>query len=138
MCSALSESAVFDERVRCDQWLWAARFYKTRRLACEAVLGGKVKLNGRRIKPAHIIRVGDQLDVVIADHHWQLNVTALSKRRASAPIAQTLYQETAWSLAQRQTRQIERQHWAKTKPLTTPNKKDRRALNQWHGQWDVT
>lgn len=116
------------EKLRLDKWLWAARFYKTRSLATEAVEGGKIKLNGLRTKPSHAVKVGDKLDIVIGDYAWQLTVMALSDKRGSAPIAQTLYQEDADSHARRQALIIERKQLGQAKPLRAPDKKDRREI----------
>jgi ribosome-associated heat shock protein Hsp15 len=116
------------EKLRLDKWLWAARFYKTRSLATDAVDGGKVKLNGQRTKPSHSVKVGDKLDIVIGDYAWQLTVIALSNKRGSAPIAQTLYQEDSDSHAKRQAQVAERKQLGQAKPLRAPDKKDRREI----------
>ncbi|NBS48917.1 MAG: RNA-binding S4 domain-containing protein, partial [Betaproteobacteria bacterium] len=93
-------SAAGAGRVRIDKWLWAARFFKTRSLAAEAVEGGKAQWQGNRVKPAHAVKVGDRLQVRIGAMHWEIDVLALSERRGSASIAQTLYRETPESLAE--------------------------------------
>ena len=80
--------------MRIDKWLWAARFFKTRSLAQQAVEGGKIKLNGERVKPAKDVRTGDTLDMLIATQDWTITVRALSDKRGPAPVAQTLYEET--------------------------------------------
>ena len=80
--------------MRIDKWLWAARFFKTRSLAADAVEGGKAQWQGNRVKPAHAVKVGDRLQVRIGTMHWEIDVLALSERRGSASIAQTLYRET--------------------------------------------
>ena len=72
-----------DDRHRLDKWLWCARFYKSRALATEAVIGGKVKLNGERVKPAHAVKVGDRLDVTRAEVITTLIVRALPARRGA-------------------------------------------------------
>lgn len=117
-----------ESKLRLDKWLWAARFYKTCSLATEAVEGGKVKLNGQRTKPSHAVKIGDRLDIVIGDYAWHLTVMALSDKRGSAPIAQTLYQEDADSHARRQALIIERKQLGQAKPLRAPDKKDRREI----------
>ncbi|HEX9179763.1 MAG TPA: RNA-binding S4 domain-containing protein, partial [Burkholderiales bacterium] len=73
--------------VRIDKWLWAARFYKTRSLAQQAVEGGRVKLNGERVKPAREVKPGDALAISIGEGEWQLTVTGLAERRGSAELA---------------------------------------------------
>ena len=117
-----------ETKLRLDKWLWAARFYKTRSLATEAVEGGKVKLNRQRTKPAHTLKVGDRLDIVIGDYAWQLTVMALSDKRGPAPIAQTLYQEDADSHAKRQALIAERKQLGQAHSVRAPDKKDRREI----------
>ena len=85
------------EGVRLDQWLWAARFFKTRSLAAEAIDGGKVSLNGDRAKRAKTVRVGDEVRVRQHATAWIVRVTGLGVRRGSATVAATLYEETAAS-----------------------------------------
>jgi ribosome-associated heat shock protein Hsp15 len=80
--------------VRIDKWLWAARFYKTRSLATDAVLAGHVHVNGARVKPAKDVRVGDDVEVRIGTFTWSVAVTGLSDKRGSATVARTLYAET--------------------------------------------
>jgi ribosome-associated heat shock protein Hsp15 len=122
------ENSTKSEKLRLDKWLWAARFYKTRALATDAVDGGKVKLNGQRTKPAHALKVGDKIDIVIGEYHWQLTVMALSDKRGAAPIAQTLYQEDADSHAARQAQISERKQLGQAYPIKAPDKKDRREI----------
>ena len=83
-----------DELVRIDKWLWAARFFKTRSLAAEAIERGKVKVNGDRCKPARHVRGGDLLDIDNGSTEWQVRVLALSDKRGSATLARQLYAET--------------------------------------------
>jgi ribosome-associated heat shock protein Hsp15 len=87
--------------VRIDRWLWAARFYKSRSLAADAVAGGRVHLNGERVKPAKEVRVEDRLEVTMGVERRQVIVTGLAERRGSATVAATLYRETADSLERR-------------------------------------
>src|SRR5437588_9240656 len=86
--SDMSES---DTRVRIDKWLWAARFYKTRSLAADAVDAGKAKLNGERVKPAKLLKPGDMLSIRNGQSSWEVTVLSLSERRGSAMVASTLY-----------------------------------------------
>jgi ribosome-associated heat shock protein Hsp15 len=89
-------------RVRIDKWLWAARFFKTRSLAAQAVDGGKVKLNGERAKPSKELKPGDELQILADELTWTINVVALSGRRGPAEAARRLYAENEASLARRQ------------------------------------
>ena len=81
--------------MRVDKWLWAARFFKTRALATDAVLGGHVQVNGVRVKPAKDVRVGDALQIRIGTLEWTVDVRGLADRRGPATVARTLYEETA-------------------------------------------
>ena len=89
------------DTVRLDKWLWAARFYKTRALALEAVNGGKVSLNGERAKPAKILKTGDELSIRQSPFERHITVRSLSAQRGPAVVAQTLYEETPESTATR-------------------------------------
>ena len=90
---------------RIDKWLWAARFFKTRRLAAAAVDGGRVKWNGQQIKPAREVRPGDDLDIVAGEVRWIVIVQAVNAQRRPAPEARLLYEETAASAARRAQQQ---------------------------------
>jgi ribosome-associated heat shock protein Hsp15 len=96
------------EQVRLDKWVWAARFFKTRSAATEAVLGGRVHVNGARVKPSKDVRVGDVVDVTIGSVKRTVEVTGVSDKRGSASVAATLYTETADSIAAREQHAIER------------------------------
>lgn len=91
-----------DSTVRLDKWLWAARFFKTRSLATEAVAGGKVDVNGERAKPAKAVKPGDEIRLRVAPFEHSLIVRALGERRGPAAAAQSLYEETAESRAARE------------------------------------
>ncbi|MFI5228317.1 MAG: RNA-binding S4 domain-containing protein [Gemmatimonadales bacterium] len=82
-------------QVRIDKWLWAARFFKTRSLATDAVAGGKVEVNGERAKPAKMVKQGDEIRIRLAPYEHVLIVRELGERRGPASVAQTLYEETA-------------------------------------------
>lgn len=90
-----------DAGVRIDKWLWAARYYKTRSLALEAINGGKVTLNGERAKPSKILKSGDKISLRQSPYERHLIVRELSNQRGSATVAQKLYEETAESIAAR-------------------------------------
>jgi len=97
------------EQLRIDKWLWAARLFKTRTAASDAVLGGRVHLNGERVKPSKAIRAGDTIEVTIGRVRRTLAVTGLSERRGPASVAAMMYEETPESLAAReQSRQEDR------------------------------
>ncbi|HEX7055495.1 MAG TPA: RNA-binding S4 domain-containing protein [Burkholderiales bacterium] len=116
--------------MRIDKWLWAARFFKTRSLAQQAVAGGRVQLNGERTKRSHEVRVGDAVEVRVGEWRWQVIVRALSERRGPAQEARRLYEESAESRAERARRQDLRR-WG-TEPAAgrkgRPTKRDRRLL----------
>ena len=94
--------------MRIDRWLWAARFYKTRSAATEAVAGGHVQVGGERVKPAKEIRLGDSLEIRRGGLTWRVTVTGLAERRGSASVAATLYEEAPESLAVREEQRLER------------------------------
>ena len=118
--------------VRIDKWLWAARFFKTRSLATNAVDAGKVRLNNDRIKPARSVKIGDTLDIDNGATEWEVVVRGLSEVRGSAPVAQALYEETAASIGKRQNeaerRKLFREPSAAIKGR--PTKRDRRLLDK--------
>ncbi|MBM3341723.1 MAG: RNA-binding S4 domain-containing protein [Betaproteobacteria bacterium] len=124
--------------MRIDKWLWAARFYKTRSLAQQAVEAGRVKLNGERVKPAKELRVGDTLDLRIATQDWTINIRALSDKRGPAAVAQTLYEETEESRARRIAQLLMRK--LSVEPAHDrqghgrPTKRERRQLERWRGE----
>lgn len=87
--------------VRLDRWLWAARFFKTRQLATEAVKGGKVRVNGNRAKPAKTVAIGDELEIRRGAYTWAVRIDALSERRGPAAQAAGLYTEHRTSAIER-------------------------------------
>jgi ribosome-associated heat shock protein Hsp15 len=96
------------DRIRVDRWLWAARFFKTRALAHDAVVGGHVRVNGERVKPARDVRANDVLEVRAGDFVRTVVVLGVAERRGSAKVAATLYEETAESRAGRARQAEER------------------------------
>jgi ribosome-associated heat shock protein Hsp15 len=88
-------------RVRIDKWLWAARFFKTRSLAADAVAAGKVEVNGERVKPAKLLQLGDEVRVRLGPYEHVVHVRGTSERRGPASVAVTLYEESAASVAAR-------------------------------------
>ena len=117
-------------RVRLDQWLWAARFFKARALAHEAVTGGKVHVGGQRCKPSHPVRVGEMLRIQRGPEEYLVTVMALSGRRGPASAAALLYEETAESRQQRETLREQRRLERATVPQAAgrPTKQDRRRI----------
>jgi ribosome-associated heat shock protein Hsp15 len=121
------------DRVRLDKWLWAARFYKTRSLATDAVNGGKIEVNGERAKPAKAIKPGDEVRVRLGPYEHVLIVRALSDRRGPAAVAQTLYAETDESRAARERLADQLRLGPGTfvyEERGRPTKKDRRELSR--------
>lgn len=120
------------DTVRIDKWLWAARFFKTRSLATDAVDAGKVRLNGDRVKPARGVKSGDILDIDNGSTEWEVVVLALSDKRGPAPVAQALYSETEKSIARRQ-QEAERNRFFREPSAAIkgrPTKRDRRLLDK--------
>ena len=125
-----------DERVRLDKWLWAARFFKHRSLATEAVDGGKIQLNGIRVKPAKDVKIGDRVDIQIADSRYTVIVRGIAEKRGSATIAQGLYEETPESIVAREAGREERR-LAATPGADIhgrPTKRDRRQIGRFTGE----
>lgn len=120
-------------RVRLDKWLWAARFYKTRSLAAQAIDAGQARVNGDRVKPAHAPRIGDLVAVRKAGLVWTVEVLALSDRRGGAPEAALLYRETDASAAARAETTLQRQaaHAANPQFPGRPTKRQRRKLEDF-------
>jgi ribosome-associated heat shock protein Hsp15 len=96
------------EQLRIDKWLWAARFFKARGAATEAVLGGRVHVNGERVKPSREVRPGDTVEVTVGRVRRTVVVRALAERRGPASVAATLYEETPESIAERERLKAER------------------------------
>ena len=122
-------------RTRVDKWLWAARFFKHRSAATEAIDGGKVKLNGLATKPSREIKPGDRVDITIGEDTRTVMVCAIADKRGTATVAQTLYEETAESMEARE-RARELRKFAATPGADLhgrPTKRDRRRIDRFGG-----
>jgi ribosome-associated heat shock protein Hsp15 len=119
--------------VRIDKWLWAARFFKTRSTAQQAVEGGKVRVNGERVKPAKDLRVGDELSIQIGASEWAIRVEQLSDKRGPATVARTLYAEDEASRIRREELAALRKFAADPAQDRhgRPTKRERRELDRW-------
>lgn len=124
------------EKIRLDKWLWAARFFKTRSLATEAVNGGKVSVNGARVKPGREVRLDDELHIRQGDSEKIVHVRGLSGRRGPATVAQTLYEETAASIDARTKQKELHQLAAAHRPRGEgrPTKRERRHIHRFVGK----
>jgi ribosome-associated heat shock protein Hsp15 len=124
------------QKLRLDKWLWAARFYKTRSLATQAISANKVRVNGETVKPAKEVKVGDLLRILAGSGHhaseWEVTIRDLSDKRGGAPIAQTLYAETPESQARRAAEAERRKLYSEpaTEIFARPTKRDRRDLDR--------
>ena len=122
-----------DGKLRLDKWLWAARFFKTRSLAKEAIEGGKVQLGGSRVKVSKEISVGDQLRIRQGWDEKDIEVLALSDQRRGAPEAQSLYRESADSITRREETAAARKAAGGMieRPARRPTKKQRRQIHRF-------
>ena len=120
------------ENVRIDKWLWAARFFKTRSMATDAVDTGKIKLNGDRVKPARGVKPGDRIDVDNGSAAWEVVVRELSDVRRAASFAQALYEETAESIEKRARAAEDRRYFREPGAdlKGRPTKRDRRLIGR--------
>ena len=127
-----------DSQVRLDKWLWAARFFKTRSIAREAVSGGKVHLNGNRAKPGRTLQIGDELRIQRGEEEYTITVLELSPRRGPATVAQGLYEESEESRTRREqlaeARKLEHQQHASRE--RRPDKRQRRHLVRFKNKFD--
>ena len=121
-------------RVRLDKWLWAARFYKTRSIAAEAVDSGKVLVSGARVKPARVLKLGDQLEVRTPGAVYIVHINALSAKRGPAAQAATLYEETTESRQARAAAKLEQTAHPDAYIKGRPTKRTRRTMHKVRGQ----
>lgn len=123
-------------RVRVDKWLWAARFFKTRALAAEAIDGGKVDVNGERAKRAKAVQPGDMVSLRQGPVEWRLRILAVAERRGSAEMARSLYEETTEGRERRELiqEQLRSMPTAFAYGKGKPGKQDRRALRRLKGE----
>jgi ribosome-associated heat shock protein Hsp15 len=122
-----------NEAMRLDKWLWAARFFKTRQLAIEAINGGKVHVNGHRAKPSKDIGIGARLTITKEPYHWDITVVALQTQRRPAAEAALLYEETPESHANRQA-EVARRREERELGIPAdhrPNKRERRLIHRF-------
>lgn len=137
--SAMAEVTA-DSSMRLDKWLWVARFYKTRSLAADDVLKGRIAVNGQTAKPSRAVRVNDRIELRDVGVVRTVMVLGLAGQRGPAPQAQALYAESAQSLALREQARLNRSMGVE--PATAmeqgrPTKRDRRELAQWQ-RWSVS
>ena len=127
------------DRLRVDKWLWAARFFKTRSIAKTAIEGGKVHLDGQRVKVSREITVGETLVIKQGWHEKEVVVLGLSAQRGPAPVARELYEETAASIDKREREAQARKAagGAVARPTQKPGKHQRKALERLRKQFDL-
>jgi ribosome-associated heat shock protein Hsp15 len=120
------------ENVRLDKWLWAARFFKTRSLAQDAVERGRVRIDGEPVKPARTVKINDRMLIDNGSDRWEIIVAAISGARGGAPVARTLYFETDESIAKRELDKVARRLYPEPSLdiKGRPTKRDRRAMEQ--------
>ena len=127
-----------ESSVRLDKWLWAARFFKTRSVAREAVSGGKVHLNGNRAKPGRSLNISDELRIQRGEEEYTITVLDLSARRGPATVARGLYEESEESRSRREqlaeARKLEHQHHATRE--RRPDKRQRRRIIRFKNKFD--
>lgn len=123
------------DAIRLDKWLWTARFFKTRKLAAEAISGGKVHVNEQRTKPGKEVKTGAMLSISKDNYRWEITVIAINGQRRSAKEAVLLYEESAESLAKREQQIIKNREQRELFDFSDrdhkPNKKERRLIHQF-------
>ncbi|MBT8420845.1 MAG: RNA-binding protein [Gammaproteobacteria bacterium] len=136
MGNSATRDSTSPESQRLDKWLWAARFFKTRNLASEAISGGKVHVEEQRVKPARLVRSGTKVRIRRGPMEWEVIVQGISKQRRPAPEAVLLYQETPESIANREsaTEQRKMERIERIRGEGRPTKRDRRRLTEISGR----
>ncbi|WP_432740937.1 S4 domain-containing protein [Methylobacter sp. G7] len=123
------------EAIRLDKWLWTARFFKTRKLAAEAIAGGKVHVNDQRSKPGKEVKIGAMLSISKDNYRWDITIIAINGQRRSAKEAVLLYEESAESLTKREQQIIKNREQRELFDFSgrehKPNKKERRLIHQF-------
>ncbi len=123
------------DAIRLDKWLWTARFFKTRKLAAEAISGGKVHVNAQRVKPGKEVKIGAMLSISKDNYRWEITIIAINGQRRSAKEAILLYQESAESLTKREQQIIKNREQRELFDFSgrdhKPNKKERRLIHQF-------
>ncbi len=121
-----------EDNVRIDKWLWAARFFKTRSMATDAIDRGRVRIDGEPVKPARNVKVNDKLVIDNGSDRWEVIVAAISDKRGPAPVAHTLYFETDESVAKRENDKTARRLFPEPSMdiKGRPTKRDRRAMTR--------
>jgi ribosome-associated heat shock protein Hsp15 len=124
-----------NDSVRIDKWLWAARFFKTRSLAADAVDRGRVRIGGEPVKPARAVKLNDKIAIDNGADRWEVVVLGIADKRGAAPIARALYQETAESIARRENDAEARRLFPEPGESIKgrPTKRDRRAMSRVGG-----
>jgi len=123
-----------EKKVRIDKWLWAARFFKTRSMASKAVSGGRVHLNGARVKSARSVNIGDEVRIHRNEEEFVVMVLQLAEKRGPAKVAQTLYEESPESIEARDEHRQTRRLLAQSRPAAPakrPSKRDRRKIRSF-------
>ena len=123
-----------DDRVRLDKWLWAARFFKTRSLAADAIEGGKVDVNGDGAKRSKLVHAGDEIRVRHPPFEHVVRVLGVAERRGSASVAATLYEETAESRERRVKVALEMRQMNASFETGRPTKRERRDIDRFRGR----
>lgn len=135
----MTQQPTISDKLRADKWLWAARFFRTRTLAKEAIEGGKVHMNGQKIKTSKELRVGDVLTIrqgsASVQEQKTIVIKALSETRGNATAAATLYEETPESQELRAFFAQQRRLQNLARPSSKPDKKQRRDLQKFQNQW---